>query len=124
MHRCLSATILCCTIMVLSAEAAPNDLLEKINRLEQQIQELKALKEQQLVSEEKMDQCMKAVGRDKFCKCIADGLPPDVTFEQYVHTLITPKNKLGYDTFTTIQKKAVDDTIEMREKCVEKGFFK
>lgn len=105
--------------------AAQNDeLLDKINRLEQQIQELKALKELQRVGAAKQEQCLKAVGREKFCSCLGESLPREVSFEQYIHTLVTPKEELGYSGMTADQKKVVDTTIEVREKCVEKGFFK
>lgn len=124
MRRCIPVALLCSTLMASSAAASPDDLLEKINHLEQQIQELKALKEQQKLVAEKEDQCMKAVGRDKFCKCLADGLPRDISFEQYVHTLVTTKSKLGYDTMTPVQKITVDENLALREKCIEKGFFK
>lgn len=125
MHRHLSVLLLSSALMMSSsAVAAPDNLVEKINILEQQIQELKALKEQQAVSAEKKDQCMNAFGREKFCSCVADGLSSGTTFEQYVHTLVTPKSKLGYDTMTTVQKKTVDDIISLRENCVEKGFFR
>lgn len=124
MRRCIPVALLCSTLIASSAAASPDDLLEKINHLEQQIQELKALKEQQRLVAEKEDQCMKAVGRDKFCKCLADGLPRDISFEQYVHTLVTTKSKLGYDTMTPVQKMTVDENLALREKCIEKGFFK
>jgi hypothetical protein len=124
MPRFLPVVFLCSALMASSAAAAQDDLLDKINRLEQQILELKALKEQQKIAVEKEEQCMKAVGRDKFCKCLADGLPREINFEQYVHTLITSKSTLGYETMTPAQKRAVDETLELREKCIEKGFFK
>lgn len=114
------------SIMLFSSAAAASqdDLLEKINRLEQQIQELKALKEQQIFFAAKEEACLKAVGRDKFCKCVAQQLPREAGFELYVHTLITPKEKLGYAAMTPEQKASVDAILEVRDKCVEKGFFK
>lgn len=103
---------------------AQDDVMEKIRILEQQIQELKVLKQQQTVNEVKLDHCMKAVAREKFCSCVSDNLPREVSFEQYVHTLVTSREKLGYETMTDVQKKIVDATIGIREKCIEKGFFK
>lgn len=113
-----------CVACSASPVLAQDDLLEKIKRLEQQIQELKTLKEQQSVSAEKSDQCMKAVARDKFCVCIGTNLPPSVSFEQYVHTLVSSKEALGYAGLPREQKQIVDATLEVREKCIEKGFFK
>jgi GTPase Era involved in 16S rRNA processing len=116
--------ILLCLILSASAAYTQDDVMEKIRLLEQQIQELKALKQQQAVTEIKMDHCMKAVAREKFCTCVSDKLPREVSFEQYVHTLVTTREKLGYDAMTAEQKKVVDATIAVRETCVEKGFFK
>ncbi len=101
------------------ARAAENkdELLKKIEALEQQ---LKELKEQQKASGEKQSQCMRAFGGEKFCKCIAENLPREVGLEQYVHTVITPKEKLGYDALTPEQKKSVDQTLAARDKCAEK----
>lgn len=103
---------------------AQDDMMEKIRLLEQQILELKALKQQQAVTEIKKDHCMKAVARDKFCDCVSKNLPAAVSFEEYVHTLITPREALGYQAMTAEQKQSVDATVAVREKCIEKGFFK
>lgn len=103
---------------------AQDDVMEKIRLLEQQIQELKILKQQQADTEIKSEHCMKAVAREKFCGCVSRNLPREVSFEEYVHTLVTPREKLGYQTMTGEQKKMVDATLEVREKCIEKGFFK
>ena len=116
--------ILLCLSLSASAACAQDDVMEKIRLLEQQIQELKALKQQQAVTEIKLDHCMKVVARDKFCSCVSENLPREVSFEQYVHTLVTAREKLGYDAMTADQRKVVDATIAAREKCVEKGFFK
>jgi hypothetical protein len=103
---------------------AQDDMQEKIRLLEQQIQELKTLKSRQDVGKLKAEQCLKAVGRDKFCSCIGENLPAGVSFEQYIHTLVTSKEELGYSAMSPEQKNTVDATLETREKCVEKGFFK
>ena len=124
MRRCLPVVLVVSMMMVSPSAASQDDLIEKINKLEQQIAELKALKEQQKFSAEKEDHCMKAVGREKFCKCLADGLPSNISFEQYIHILVTTKSKLGYESMTPTQKTSVDKTLQLREKCIEKGFFK
>lgn len=102
---------------------AEDAMQERIRQLEQQIQELKALKAQQDVGKKKAEQCLKAVGREKFCTCLGTNLPAAVTFEQYIHTLVTPKEELGYATMSGEQKDLIDATLATREKCVEKGFF-
>ena len=102
---------------------AQSDMQDKIRKLEQQIEELRALKTQQNVVQQKADQCVRAVGKDKFCSCIAEKLPASVSFEQYIHTLVTSKEQLGYAALAAEQKKLIDDTLAVRDKCVEKGFL-
>jgi len=116
--------MLFCLSMSASAACAQDDVLDKIRLLEQQIQELKVLKQQQAVTDVKRDHCMKAVAREKFCRCVSESLPREVSFEQYVHTLVTSHENLGYEAMSPEQKKDVDLTIEVREKCIERGFFK
>lgn len=123
MTKRLPVLILGCTLLA-SPLHAQDDMQERIRLLEQQIQELKTLKAKQDAGKLKSDQCMKAVGRDKFCSCIGENLPASVSFEQYIHTLVTSKEELGYNAMPPDQKKTVDATLETREKCVEKGFFK
>lgn len=123
MTRRLPLLTLGCLLLAAPLHAQDN-LQEKIRQLEQQIQELKALKARQAVGKQKAAQCLKAVGRDKFCNCIGENLPAAVSFEQYIHTMVTSKEELGYSAMPPEQKKVVDDTLETREKCVEKGFFK
>lgn len=118
-------TLLIFGILLMAAPLyAQDDMQEKIRMLEQEIQELKGLQAQQAVGRQKAEQCLKAVGREKFCKCIGGNLPAAVTFEQYIHTVVTSKEELGYSGMNPEQKKAVDDTLAAREKCIEKGFFK
>lgn len=103
---------------------ALDDMQEKIRLLEQQIQELKTLQTQQAVGKQKAEQCLKAVGQDKFCSCIGEHLPDTVSFEQYIHTMVATKEELGYSAMLPEQKKMIDATLGTFEKCVEKGFFK
>jgi len=95
MRRSIKVVLLCGTLMAASVAASPDDLLEKINRLEQQIQELKALKEQQKLVAEKEDQCMKAVGRDKFCKCLLKAYPATFPLSSMFTRLLPPKAYLN-----------------------------
>ena len=94
-----------------------DELLRKIEKLERQ---LKELKDEQLATSEKESHCMKAFGREKFCRCVAENLPREVSFEQYVHTVVTSKEGLGYDGLPPERRKSVDQTMAAREKCVEK----
>lgn len=116
--------IVFCMSLTASASFAQDDVMEKIRLLEQQIQELKVLKQQQDAAEVKFEDCMKAISREKFCRCLGNSLPREIGFEQYIHTLVTPREKLGYGALTVEQKKDVDATLEVREKCIERGFFK
>jgi len=122
MHRVI--LVMLCISLSASAAFGQDDVMEKIRLLEQQIQELKLLKEQQSITAQKFTDCMRAVDRDKFCTCVGNNLPREIGFEQYVHTLLTPREKLGYDSMNVEQKKVVDATIAVREKCIERGFFK
>jgi len=103
---------------------AQDDMQNQIRLLEQQIQELKTAQARQAVGKLKSDQCLQAFGRDKFCACLGQNLPAIVSFEQYVHTMVTSKEELGYSTMPADQRKMVDATLDTGEKCVEKGFFK
>ena len=116
-------TIVVAGVCMAAPVYAQDDMQEKIKKLEQQIEELKAMKLQQNVVRQKADQCVRAVGKDKFCSCVAEKLPASVSFEQYIHTMVTPKEQLGYATLAPEQKKLIDDTLAVREKCVEKGFL-
>ena len=123
MTRRVSILLLGCLLLAAPLYAAQDDMQEQIRQLEQQLQELKTLKAKQDIGRKKTGQCLKAVGQEKFCSCIGQNLPADVTFEQYIHTTITPKKDLGYDAMTTEQQKTVDATVETRDKCIDKGFF-
>lgn len=121
MPKWLIATVACVFIsgslnMAMAADDK-DDLLKKIDALEQQ---LKQLKEQQQASNEKESNCMRVFGQEKFCKCIGENLPREVGLEQYVHTVITSKEVLGYNSLTPEQKKTVDQTLASRDKCTEK----
>jgi len=116
--------VLLCASFASTPALAQDDLLEKIKLLEQQIQELKLLKEQQNISVAKTEQCMKVVAREKFCTCLGNNLPREISFEEYVHTLVTSKESLGYAGMSQEQKAVIDGALDVRDKCSEKGFFK
>jgi hypothetical protein len=122
-------TLLCCGLVLALTNTSravageQEELLRKIEGLEQQ---LKELKEQQKTRGEKESHCLQAVGREKFCACIAEKLPPEVGFAEYVHTAITAKSELGYEGMSPEQKRRVDATLAVRDACVEKkkgGFW-
>jgi len=124
--------MLCVTLSLLllpafttwSRAASQDDIMERIRLLEIQIQQLKTLKEQQKLSVDKVQECLKPVGNAKFCNCIAETLPRELSFEQYVHFLVTSKEGLKYDAMQPESRQAVDASIAAREKCVDKGWIK
>ncbi len=131
MNRLRSAMFCLVVIMLLSPAfttlgraESQDELKDRIRLLEIQIQQLKALKEQQKLSDEKEQQCLKAMGNARFCKCVSEALTREVSFEQYVHFLVTPKEGLKYDTMSPESRQAVDTSIAAHDKCVDKGWFK
>lgn len=123
MHKMVKLMVVLMLLVGAAPVYAQESMEEKLKKLEQQIAELKALKMQQSLTQQKADQCVKAIGKEKFCSCMAEKLPVAVSFEQYVHTMVTPKSQLGYDTAAPEQKKLIDETLAVRDKCVEKGFL-
>ncbi|MBU1566498.1 MAG: hypothetical protein KJ630_12835 [Proteobacteria bacterium] len=95
------------------------DIFEKIKLLEVQIQELKDMKAQQNKTEEKQQHCIKAVGAEKFCICLAEALPGDISFEQYVHGMVSSVEGSGASGQRTDQGR-VDAMHIARDKCLQK----
>jgi hypothetical protein len=118
------ALLLCPALAQLSRADSQDDTVERIRLLEIQIQQLKELRERQKLAEGKEQQCLRPVGDAKLCACIAEALPQEVSFEQYVHFLATPKEGLNYDAMPPESRKAVDAAMAARDKCVGKGWFK
>jgi hypothetical protein len=115
---CLLLALLLTPLFPLPGRAASQEeLFEKIKLLERQIQELKDMKAEQSKILEKKQHCIRAMGTDKLCACLAEALPGDVSFEQYVHGFVStaeePREGQG----------AVDALHVAREKCVQKGLF-
>lgn len=98
--------------------------MERIRLLEVQIQQLKELKNQKMLASNKEQECLKPLGNSNFCKCIAETLPKEVNFEQYIHFLVAGKESLKYDAMQPEARRAFDVSLEAREKCVDKGWFK
>jgi len=95
------------------------ELLEKIEKLERQIGELRALKLLKQSLPVKRDQCMKVVGVEGYCSCVVEKLPANVDYRQFVQILLTPAGELGYDKMSGEQKKDVDDALVAWAKCVD-----
>ena len=95
------------------------ELLQKIEQLQKQIADLKALKQQKQALPVKRDQCMKAVGVESYCNCVVEKLPAMIDYKQFVHILLTPSLELGYDKMAVEQKKDVDAALVVWAKCVD-----
>lgn len=95
------------------------ELLEKIEKLERQISELRALKLQKQSIPVKREQCMKAVGVESYCTCVVEKLPANIDYKQFVHILLTPAAELGYDKMGADQKRDVDNALVVWAKCVD-----
>jgi hypothetical protein len=100
--------------------ASEEDIMEKIKILEMQIQELKAMKAQQNKTEEKALQCMTTVGNEKFCACLAQALPAEIGFEQYVHIMVASLDKSGNDRQKPVERGNVVALQASRDKCIQK----
>jgi hypothetical protein len=107
----------------LARAASQEELLDKIKLLEIQIQQLKELKAQQNKDQEKEQDCIKAVGTEKFCKCLAEALPGDINFEQYVHGMVSSSEELRRDSRKHEGQGSVDAVHTAHDKCVQKGLL-
>lgn len=94
------------------------EMLKKIQLLEQQINELRELKLKKQSLPVKMDQCMKVVGVEPYCDCVVQKLPVTVDYKQFVQIMLGTSAELGYDKMTPEQKKDVDLTTVAWAKCV------
>jgi hypothetical protein len=61
-------------------------------------------------------QCMAAFGHTAFCACIAEFLPADVPFTQYVVVVNVPD--ATYRALPPTPKLAVDATRAARDRCI------
>jgi hypothetical protein len=95
------------------------ELMEKIQKLEQQIAELTALKLKKQTIPAKREQCMKVVGVEAYCTCVVEKLPASVDYRQFVSVLLTPSKELGYDAMSVEQKKDIDLALIAWAKCVD-----
>jgi hypothetical protein len=117
-HGIILAVILSPLFPLWCRAASQEELFEKIRLLEVQIQELKELKAQQNKTEEKKQHCIKAVGNEKFCTCLAEALPDDIGFEQYVHVLIAPSEQFSDSSKKRPGQESVDAVHAARKKCI------
>ncbi|MDK9716980.1 MAG: hypothetical protein OEL57_03620 [Trichlorobacter sp.] len=122
----LCLLLVSCLVWNSSARAADEmdpkkqaELMEKIKKLEQQINELTALKLKKQSIPAKRDQCMKVVGVENYCTCVVEKLPASVDYRQFVQVLLTPAKELGYGAMSADQKMDVDLALVAWAKCVD-----
>lgn len=63
--------------------------------------------------------CLKAFGHDGFCQCIANNIPLEFTFDNYIAITTKTKEQNGYENLDDDIKVAYDNTIKVRDQCVE-----
>jgi hypothetical protein len=66
--------------------------------------------------------CMSAIGSASFCGCLTDNLPLAVDFLTYVRFTTSAPEEFGYAALTAENKRLVDDSITVRDKCVASVF--
>ena len=66
--------------------------------------------------------CMKAFGHTKFCECIKQELPGYQSFDSYFFIITTDRDELNYANLDGDDKKLVDNTHTVRDKCVKASF--
>ena len=118
LHCVILAVVLLPFSAAVCQAASEEEIFEKIKVLEMQIQELRDLKAQQNNTKEKEEHCSKAVGTGKFCTCLAEALPGDINFEQYVHIMVSSAEEAGREG-----KKRAEAAYAVRDKCLQKGLF-
>lgn len=64
-------------------------------------------------------QCEKAVGNQKFCKCLSENVPFDFNFNQYIAIMTRTKKENGYSGLSRDQKKLYDAVPGVRDMCVQ-----
>ena len=63
--------------------------------------------------------CIKAFGHDRFCKCIIDNLPLEFSFDNYIAITTKTKEQNRYENLEDDIKDAYNNTIKVRDQCVE-----
>ncbi|CAH2030988.1 hypothetical protein [Trichlorobacter ammonificans] len=121
----IAVTLIWCSLGSMIAGATDPDpqkqqqLLKKIEELEQQISELRSLQLKKQTLPVKKEQCMKVVGVESYCTCVSEALPATVDYRQFVQILLTPAAEFGYDKLTVEQKKDVDQALVAWARCVD-----
>lgn len=70
------------------------------------------------IEREREGACIRAVGNQKVCGCLANNLPVKLTFQQYVLAVTLTKDELGYAQMSPDEKRLVDSIPPIRDRCV------
>lgn len=96
--------------------------LEEQERLEKFQSAERALNRMEVIVNEavvvKTSQCMKTIGNQFFCDCLAQKSPWSIDFLQYVTIVVGSKESFNYEQMTTEQKSVFDATRLARDTCV------
>ena len=77
---------------------------------------------QQMVLD-RQNQCMKAVGHDTFCQCLAEEVPMMFpTFLDYVFVQSQTKEEIEYDSLDQEIRQSIDKVYKVRDECVGRAF--
>jgi len=68
-------------------------------------------------------QCIRAVGHDTFCQCLAEEVPMLFpTFLEYVFVLSQTKEEIEYDSLDQEIRQSIDKVFKVRDECVRRAF--
>jgi hypothetical protein len=95
--------------MPLDEREAREAVSEKLGELAQALLRMRDLRK---------SQCMKAMGSEELCTCIADESPSGIDFVDYVRIVSSSKTDLKYNALSPNDKRLVDATRASRDKCV------
>jgi len=92
---------------------------ERLNRIDKFMNATdEVLQLTQKMTKEKKLQCMTAIGNETFCECLSQNLPVPINFVQYTAIVTKTKEELGYEKASPDDKKIVDNTRAVRDKCI------
>lgn len=100
--------------------ADPTQQIQQIDRAMAALDMLQ--KSADLVAAEKTYKCMNVIGSAPFCGCLVENLPIVVDFVSYVKITTSTPEELGYAGLSADNKKLVDNSMAVRDKCVAKVF--
>lgn len=66
----------------------------------------------------KYSDCMASFGNRKFCGCLRDKSPVEISFDDYVKVLTTPRSSLGFVAAGADTRRVIDDTLKTAEVCI------